>query len=188
MRVDIYNAQKKYDVIYADPPWNYKQHGSKTKKRGMAEKHYSTMTTEEICNLPIKNVKSDIAVLFLWATFPNIFEAQKVIEAWGFEYKTAAFVWVKKNKKAGTNFWGMGSYTRANAEPCLIAISKNTKAGKMVERHDIHQIIEAAALKHSAKPPETRDKIVALMGGQLSKIELFARDYADGWDCWGNEV
>lgn len=165
MFTDIFKTDKKYQIIYADPPWSYKQQGSKNQKRGMAKQHYDTMTTEEICNLPIKDIKTDDAILFMWATFPNIFEAEKVIKAWGFEYKTAAFVWVKKNKKSNTNFWGMGAYTRANAEPCLLAISKKTKAGEAVKRHDIHQIIEASILKHSAKPQEAREKIVELVGG-----------------------
>lgn len=175
MAVDIFNIDKKYGVIYADPPWEYKLSGSKTKARGMAKQHYSTMTTEEICKLPIKSIKTEDAVLFLWATFPNIAEALKVIEAWGFEYKTAAFVWVKKNRKSGTNFWGMGAYTRANAEVCLMGISKYTKAKQVVKSNAVHQIIESPIEKHSKKPDITREKIVQLLGSGIAKIELFAR-------------
>lgn len=178
---------KKYQVIYADPPWEYRQSGSKTNSRGMAKQHYPTMSTQEICNMPIHRIKTDKSILFMWATFPNIGEALKVIDAWGFEYKTAAFVWVKKNKQSDTNFWGMGAYTRANAEICLIAISKNTKAKDMVLRHDIHQIIEMPIEKHSKKPDVVRQKIVDLVG-DLPRIELFARQEVEGWDCWGNEV
>ena len=123
----------------------------------------------------------------MWATFPNICEALKVIKAWGFEYKTAAFVWVKKNKKQNTNFWGMGAYTRANAEVCLIGISKNTKAKKIVKSNGVHQIIESPIEQHSKKPHETRERILKLLGN-LPRIELFARQSIDGWDCWGNEV
>ncbi len=179
---------KKYQIIYADPPWEYKQSGSKTNSRGMAKQHYPTMSTKEICELPISRIKTDTTVLLMWATFPNIGEALKVIDAWGFEYKTAAFVWVKKNKRnKDTNFWGMGAYTRANAEVCLLAISKNTKATEVVKRHDIHQIIESPVLKHSEKPNEVRVAIEALLG-DVSRIELFARQEFSGWDCWGNEV
>lgn len=124
MKVDIFNTNKKYNIIYADPPWHYHQSGSKNKVRGMAKQHYLTMVTEDICKLPIQNLKTDDAICFMWATFPNIDQALKVLKAWGFQYKTAAFVWVKKNKKSNTNFWGMGAYTRANAEVCLIGISK----------------------------------------------------------------
>ncbi len=179
---------KKYQVIYADPPWEYRQSGSKKSSRGMAKQHYPTMKTEDICSLPVKNIKTDSAMLFIWATFPNIGEALKVIKAWGFIYKTAAFVWVKKNKRnTRSNFWGMGAYTRANAEVCLLATSKNTKAREMVKRHDIHQIIESPVRRHSEKPPETRVLITRLLG-DLSRIELFARERVDGWDCWGSEI
>lgn len=87
------------------------------KSRGTASKHYDTMSTKEICDLPIRNICTDKAVCFLWATFPNITEAIKVLEAWGFTYKTAAFVWIKKNKISDTLFWGMGAYTRASENP-----------------------------------------------------------------------
>ena len=112
------------------------------------------------------------AVCFMWATFPNIAEAIKVLEAWGFVYKTAAFVWIKKNRKNGGNFWGMGAYTRANAEVCLLGVSQGLKAP-----------FEG----HSKKPDETRRRIVELLG-DVPRLELFARDRAPGWDAWGNEV
>lgn len=123
----------------------------------------------------------------MWATFPNIAEAIKVLEAWGFQYKTAAFVWVKKNPKSGTNFWGMGAYTRANAEVCLLGVSHDFRAGAQIKSHKVHQIIEAPFEGHSKKPDETRRRIVELMG-DVPRIELFARQRADGWDAWGNEV
>lgn len=104
------------------------------------------------------------AACFLWATFPNIAEGIKVLEAWGFQYKTAAFVWVKKNAKSGTNFWGMGAYTRANAEVCLLGVSPGFKAGERIRSHRVHQIIEAPFEGHSKKPDETRRRIVELLG------------------------
>lgn len=186
MKIDIFSTDKKYDVIYADPPWAYSQSGGKTNARGMAKQHYSTMSTKEICNLPIRRMCYDTTVCFLWATFPNIVEALKVMEAWGFTYKTAAFVWVKKYK-CGSNFWGMGQYTRANAEVCLFGISKKTKASKQVKSHKVHQIVESVVGRHSEKPNEVRERIVQLLG-DVPRIELFAREQADGWDCWGNEV
>jgi len=146
------------------------------------------MSTEDICKLPIYKIKDDTTILFMWATFPNIGEALKVIEAWGFIYKTVAFTWIKKNTKAiDTNFWGMGAYTRANAEVCLIAVSKNTKASTQVLRHDIHSVMELPILKHSEKPKEIRIAIENLLG-EVPRIELFARQEVEGWDCWGNEV
>lgn len=187
MKVDIYNTEKKYNIIYADPPWEYKQTGSKINSRGMAKQHYETMNTKDICELPIKNIKTENAICFMWATFPNIKEALKVMESWGFIYKTAGFVWIKKNKKSNTNFWGMGAYTRANAEVCLLGISKQTKAKQVVRSNAIHQVIESPIEQHSKKPDETRDRIINLLG-DVSKIELFARQQVEGWDCWGNEV
>jgi N6-adenosine-specific RNA methylase IME4 len=178
---------KKYQIIYADPPWEYKQSGSKTNSRGMAKQHYPTMTTKDICSLPVKEIKTDNAICFMWATFPNIDQALKVMDSWGFIYKTAAFVWVKKNKKSPTNFWGMGAYTRANVEVCLLGISKGTKAKEIVKSHAVHQVIEEPIEKHSKKPDITREKIIELLG-DLPRIELFARQSYPGWDVWGNEV
>ena len=163
MRINIENPPRRYSVIYADPPWAYKQQGG-AKGRGTAKAHYDTMETAEICSLPVKEIATEDALLFMWATFPNIKDALEVMEAWGFEYKTAAFVWVKTNAKSGSLFWGMGSYTRANAEVCLLGIRKKTKAGERVKAHNIHQIIQAPYTRHSEKPPETRERIKALTG------------------------
>lgn len=187
MKVDIFNTNKKYNVIYADPPWNYPLTGSTTNARGLAKQHYDIMTLESICNLPIKDLTMDNTILFMWATFPMINEALTVIKEWGFEYKTAAFVWVKKNRKSESLFWGMGAYTRANAEICLLAISKKTKAKQLVKRHDIHQIIMSPIAEHSKKPDIVREKIVQLLG-DMPRIELFARQSFPGWDCWGLEA
>jgi site-specific DNA-methyltransferase (adenine-specific) len=180
MRVDIYEAKKKYSVIYADPPWSY----SDKKCSGAAEPHYSTMKIDDICKLPVKEFAADDCVLFLWTTYPMLAEALKLIEAWAFKYKSIGFQWVKQNKSGNGFFFGLGRWTRGNTEPCLIA----TKGKPKRESASVGQLIFSPLTRHSAKPPETRDKIVELMGGQHSKIELFARDYAEGWDCWGNEV
>ena len=179
---------KQYSVIYADPPWSYGQGGKGKSSHGIAKQHYDTMETDSICELPVKEICSDAgAVCFLWATFPNIGEAIKVMEAWGFVYKTAAFVWVKKNKRNGENFMGLGAYTRANSEVCLLGVTKGLKANGFVKSHSVHQIIEAPVEAHSKKPDAARERIVELMG-DVPRIELFARCRADGWDAWGNEV
>ena len=176
--------EKEYSVIYADPPWEYRQHGTTEKSRGTALKQYPTMTTADICNLPVRKIcGGGGAACFLWATFPNIAEGIRVLEAWGFQYKTAAFVWVKKNAKSGTNFWGMGAYTRANAEVCLLATRGHPKR----QAANVHQFIISPIQEHSRKPEEAREKIVALMG-DLPRVELFARQSPPGWDVWGNEV
>ena len=180
--------QGKFNIIYADPPWEYKQSGSKTNSRGMAKQHYNTMSTDEICNLPIRSISTDDSVCLMWATFPNIDQALKVMSSWGFIYKTAGFIWIKKNKKnTKTNFWGMGAYTRANAEVCLLGISKKTMASKCVKSHAVHQIIESPIECHSKKPDIVKDKILELFG-DVSRIELFARQKTEGWDVWGNQT
>ena len=187
MYVDIYKTDKKYSVIYADPPWEYKQSGSKTNSRGMAKQHYNTLSTDDICNIPVRNICQEQAICFMWATFPNIAEAIKVMEAWGFKYKTAGFVWIKENKKSDSLFWGMGAYTRANAEVCLLGTSKKTKAREIVKKHNVHQVIITKIRRHSEKPNVVRGKIVELLG-DVPRIELFARQKVDGWDCWGDDM
>jgi len=179
--------EQKYEIILADPPWEYRQCGSKNNSRGMAKQHYDTMSTEDICALPIRSISTDNAICFMWATFPNIGEALKVLAAWDFLYKTAAFIWVKKNKRSDTYFWGMGAYSRACAEICLLGISKNTRASDMVISHSVHQIIDAPIEEHSKKPDIVRDKIIELLGDR-PRIELFARQRCRGWDAWGLET
>ena len=114
---------------------------------------------------------------------PKLNEVFDVISAWGFEYKTCAFTWIKKNKKSDSLFMGMGQWTRANAELCLLA----TK-GK-IKRIDagVHSVIQSPLEKHSKKPNEVRKRIVQLLG-DLPRIELFARERFEGWDAWGNEI
>lgn len=185
--IDIFNTTNKYDIIYADPPWDYKQSGTVKYTRGMAKWHYQTMTTDDICKLPVRNLAKDDTILLMWATFPNFPEAIRVIKEWGFIYKTAAFVWVKENKRSDSLFWGMGAYTRANAEVCLIAVSKKTKATQIVKSHAVHQIVLSPIEEHSKKPNEVMKRISDLFG-EVSKIELFARNQVENWDCWGNEV
>ena len=178
---------KKYSVIYADPPWSYRQHGTGPKSRGNAEQHYHTMTTDELCALPVDQLAGEGAACFMWATFPQIADALRVMRAWGFEYKTCAFAWIKKNRKSNTNFWGMGAYTRANAEICLLGVKPEFKASAQIKSHSVHQVIESPIQEHSAKPDETRHRIVELLG-DVPRIELFARQRVPGWDAWGDEI
>jgi len=173
---------KKYDIIYADPPWAYKNWENKTESRWAGNK-YSIMPLDEICKLPVQDISNDNCILFLWVTPPCISFGLRVIEAWGFEYKTKAFCWIKRNKKADSFFWGMGYWTRSNSEDCLLAVKGNPKrinAG-------VHQVIYSPLREHSQKPDEAREKIVKLCG-DLPRIELFARQKIEGWDAWGNEV
>ena len=175
---DIYNPQRKYSIIYADPAWRYWEGGAKNQSL-----HYTTMTIEDICALPVKEIADDNSALFLWVTYPILPDAFKVIEAWGFKYSTAAFVWVKKNKQQDTPFMGCGSWTRANSELCLLATR-----GHMVRLDaGISQVIESPIEEHSRKPAIVRKLITQLLG-ELPRIELFCRTPEAGWDVWGNEA
>lgn len=116
----IEDIVKKYKVIYADPPWKY---GDKLKHHGGgAEDHYPTMETEEIMALPVKDIADEDCILFIWVTFPTLLDGIKVIESWGFEYKTLGFSWIKLNKGDKKPFFGMGHYTKSNCEVCLIGV------------------------------------------------------------------
>lgn len=170
---------KRYDIIYADPPWQYER----KKVQGAAENHYSTMSNKDICNLNITELTNKDCVLFLWATFPKLPEALQVIKAWGFHYKTIAFLWLKQNKSKKGWFFGLGFWTRGNAEICLLA----TKGKPHRKSNKVHQFIISPIREHSRKPNEAREKIVELMG-DIPRLELFAREKTNGWDVWGNEI
>lgn len=141
------------------------------------------MNVEDICNLNVAELADEDCVLFLWATFPKLPEALQVIKAWGFQFKTVSFVWLKQNKSGNGWFFGLGFWTRGNAEICLLA----TKGKPHRKSNKVHQFIISPLREHSQKPNEAREKIVELMG-DLPRLELFAREKADGWDAWGNEV
>lgn len=172
---------EKYKIIYADPPWTYKDKAS-AGNRGASYK-YKALSLADIKALPVANISDKDCALFLWITMPKLFECYEVIKAWGFEYKTCAFTWVKKNKKADSWFWGMGNWTRANAELCLLATKGKPK------RIDcgVHSVVDSKIERHSKKPDIIRTKIVTLLG-DVPRIELFARQKTKGWEAWGNEV
>lgn len=170
---------KKFKIIYADPPWSYKD----KKCNGNASDHYDTMSLKDIKDLPINNLSDKDSILFLWATYPLLKEALEVIDSWGFKYKTIGFQWIKKNKVADSFFFGLGRWTRGNTEVCLIA----TKGKPKRINNSISQLVISRIRGHSQKPDEVREKIVELIG-ELPRIELFARNKSKGWNIWGNEL
>lgn len=172
---------KKYQIIYADPPWQYSDR--LPKGHGGAEEHYETMSMVSLKNLPIKNITDTNCVLFLWTTFPFLPEALEIINSWGFAYKTNAFVWIKRNKSDCGFFFGLGRWTRGNGEPCLLAVKGKPKR----INNAISSLVFDPLTKHSKKPDIVRNRIVQLMGN-IPRIELFAREKTEGWDVWGNEV
>lgn len=174
------------DCVVTDPPYGMafqSNHRAKKHERCWLLLTYGAMNIEDIKNIPVNEIADDDCILFMWATFPKLQEALDVINAWGFQYKTNAFTWVKKNKKADSLFWGMGRWTRSNAEICLLAVKGSPKRLDM----GVHSVIYAPIDKHSKKPQETRDRIIRLVG-DIPKVELFAREVPEGWDVWGNEV
>lgn len=186
MKVDIFNTSKKYNVIYADPPWEYKESGGGIRGCAGLDKRYDgVMNIEQIKTLPIKDICCEKSILFLWVTFPRLEQGLEVIKAWGFEYYGLGFDWVKTTK-SGTPCWGMGYYTRQNTEICLIGVKKKPNRIVPLSR-GVLSVVHSQRREHSRKPDEIRDYIVQICG-DVSRIELFARQYADGWDCWGNEV
>ena len=171
-----------YQVIYADPPWQFRTYSEKGLSKS-AEQHYSTMSLEEIKHLPVAEIADENSALFMWTTIPFLQQSFEVMDAWGFQYKTVAFVWIKKNRKADSLFWGTGYWTRANAEVCMLATKGHPKRFSA----SVHQVIISRIEEHSKKPEEARKRIEELMG-DVPRIELFARRYTPGWDVWGNEV
>ena len=174
---------KKYDIIYADPPWSFNNKKTGGNMISGADSHYSTMKLKDICALPIKDLTNDNCVLFMWWIASQPKEALQVVESWGFTIKTmTGFNWIKTTKTGKLDF-GMGFWTRAGSECCLIAVKgkpKRINAG-------IRSVILQQRTLHSKKPDIVREEIVKLMGN-LSKLELFARQNTIGWDVFGNEV
>jgi N6-adenosine-specific RNA methylase IME4 len=184
MKVDIYNTDKKYNIIYADPPWQYKQKQMNFQRYDDGKKysndvteHYPTMSLKELKDLPISNIMADDCLLYMWATSPNLDVAIELGKSWGFEFKTVAFVWDKQR----TNY---GFYTLSQCELCLVF-----KKGKIPKRlvTNTKQFLSKKLGRHSEKPKEIRDRIDN-MYNYLPRIELFARQHPEGWDCWGDEV
>lgn len=182
---------KKYQIIYADPPWDFgdKLRSSKKLSNGKMhfrelDLHYPTMKTTEICSLNVNNICEDDCVLFMWVTDAHIPDALKVIEAWGFKYKTVAFIWNKK-EKSGKQVCFMGKWTMKGSEICLLATKG--KAHGLIKSHKVRQLVEAERNIHSRKPNEVRNRIIELLG-ELPRVELFCRTKNNGWDVWGNEI
>jgi len=173
---------KKYNIIYSDPPWDYKgqlQHnGAGGRDTGGAIRHYPTVTTTEMKTWKIVDIAADDCLLFMWSSSPHLDQAIDLGKAWGFCWGTVAFVWDKRKPNPGY-------YTMSQCELCLVF-----KRGKIPQpRGDrtVRQLLSATREYHSKKPSEIRHRI-ELMFPTQNKIELFARDKTEGWDCWGNEV
>ena len=172
----------KYKTILADCPWEYENKKGDLAARGAATSAYSVMPLEEIKRLPVKYIAHEDSLLLLWATSPKLSEALEVIKAWGFEYRTIAFVWCKLNPLAVGMYSGLGSWVNSNVEFVLLAKRGSPKR----LNKNVKQLLFAPRKEHSRKPDEIFDRIEQLSEGPF--IELFARRKREGWSAWGNEV
>ena len=182
--------KNKYQIIYADPPWSYYNDSNAkpdcTTIKGMRRPPYPVMSSKDISNLPIRDITDDNCILFIWTTDYHLEKCFDIIKSWGFKYKTIGFVWAKKDNQ-GKPICFMGAYTmKSGIELCLLA-TKGKDIHKLVNKYNVRSLIESQRQKHSVKPEEVKTRIVKLMG-DLPRIELFARQKTEGWDCWGNEV
>ena len=182
----------RWDIIYIDPPWRYYRGDTKagyTDYSGAAEKHYPTMSEEEICALPMRSIMSETSVVFMWATGPMLASAIRVIDAWNLWYRGVTYVWVK-TKQDGRLMGAFGTiptFTKPKTEFVLAATINKRARPFPITTIKQDQLVFAPRGRHSAKPEEVRRRIVELCGDR-SRIEMFARTKAPGWDVWGNEV
>jgi len=171
-----------FDIIYADPPWDYKgqkQHGGAgTPDTGGSESHYSTMTLHKLKRMDVQRIASENALLFLWATNPHLDQAIELMKSWGFKWATVGFVWDKQRVNPGF-------YSMSQCELCLIG-----KRGKIPQprgARNVRQLVSSMRREHSQKPDEVRNRI-DLMFPTQAKVELFARERVAGWSAWGEQI
>ena len=183
-----------FGAILADPPWQFDNlWGGRPNKTDAGypsrwvDKHYDTMHADDIGELPVAELAADNCVLFMWTCWPVLQKAFPIIEAWGFKYKTCAFSWMKGDPYRlfaddKTPFAGLGYWTRANTEPCLLA----TRGKPKRLNADVRQGIIAPRREHSRKPDGIHERIERLVAGPY--LELFARQKRQGWTVWGNQT
>jgi len=182
----------KFDIIYADPPWEYKGQtqtgkakfkgstfrGGTTVKTGGAATHYNTMTLSDLKNLDMDSIAAKDCLLFMWVTNPHLDQGIDLLKTWGFKWATVGFVWDKQRVNPGF-------YTMSQCELCIIG-----KRGKIPQprgARNVRQLVSNMRQEHSMKPAEVRTRIEQMFPEQ-SKVELFAREKVRGWCAWGDEV
>lgn len=179
---EIVDSGKKFKLIYADCPWNFKTYSDKGELKA-PQKHYSTMTVDDLKKLPIKDIADKDSILLQWVYQPLLPEAIAVMEAWGYEYKTIALMW-RKLTKHGKEHMSTGYYTRAGGEICLLGRRGNPPRPKV---RNIRQVFSSSVREHSRKPDEVYDFIEAMYDPEY--LELFSRGSPrPGWVMHGNEV
>lgn len=172
---------KKYEIIYADPAWQYKTKENLAKKsilNGKINSHYETMTIAELECLPMDSISDKNCMLFMWVVSPMLDDGIDLMKKWGFKYSTIAFIWHKQRTNPG-------HYTMSECEICIVG--RRGKIPTPRGARNVRQFLSEMRGNHSAKPNEIRNRI-ELMFPTQSKLEMFARQSAEGWDAWGNEV
>lgn len=178
---EIMPLDNRYQAIVCDPPWHYATRSPKGDGRS-ARKHYGTMSLDELKQLPVSQWAAPNCVLFMWACDPLLPQALELIDAWGFSFSTVGFYWVKENKKSPGLFTGLGYWTRACPEQCLLA----TRGRPKRKAKDVRRVIMSPRREHSRKPDEVIERIERLVDGPY--LEMFARQTRPGWDAFGNET
>lgn len=186
----------KFPVIVADPPWDFTTYSDKAQKS--AKQHYDVMNTDAIMNIRVQDVSADDSILLLWATWPNLIDAIRVGEAWGFTYKTLGFIWVKRSSQGKGWHTGLGYYTRSNSEPCLLFTKGHPKRCDkgvhqlIVDDESVtcfpgfEEILTSRVMAHSAKPEEFYHRVEKLLAPPY--LELFGRRTRNNWSVLGNEI
>lgn len=184
MKTSLTKFSNPYDIVYVDPPWDYKGQLQHSKPglgdTGGAVKHYSTVTLPRLKEFPMQGILSKDALVFMWVTNPHLDQGIDLLRSWGLKYATVGFVWNKMRVNPGF-------YTMSQCELCLVAKNKGGKIPRPRGARNIRQYIESMREKHSKKPDDARVRIDKMFPEQ-SKLELFARDASSGWDVWGDEV
>lgn len=183
-----------FDVILADPPWFYNKRKNKS-KFGLGANQYELMKTKDIKAIDVNKISNKNSLLFLWVTGPRLKEGIAVLEAWGFEFITIAFCWVKSNKKNNKPFFGIGYYTKSNCELVLLGKKgkglepKSDSVSQIIDYRENEEtsVIEANRQEHSRKPGEVHLAIEKMFPDK-SYIELFAREERNNWKALGNHL
>ncbi|MEG1818085.1 MT-A70 family methyltransferase [Pseudomonas sp.] len=185
MNIDINNPPRKYRVIYADPAWQFGNRNTGGTMKSAAEAKYTVTSLADMAAMPVEQLADEHCLLVMWWVGAMPQEAINLCKAWGFRLVNMnGFVW-RKLTKTGIPFFGMGFSTRAGSESALIGV--RGKLGELIDDHSVRAVIEAKVGRHSQKPHEFREAIEKLCG-DVHRVELFAREAAAGWDCWGNQA
>jgi len=186
-------SSKRYNAVVFDLPWSFRVWSKDTGQGRSAESHYSTMSIADLQALPVQRLFADDCAVFMWATWPTLPQALTLGAAWGLEYKTCAFDWVKLTAN-GKHHFGMGYWSRANTEPCLLFTQgKPKRLDKGVPQlladnpqQALFPPLATQVMAHSVKPEESYRRVERLIAGPY--LDVFARRKRKGWDAIGNEI